>query len=566
MGLGHSGSHTLRCSRSKFFLVYRFGDFYIQKSPFYNYDPIIGHTTGVRQLSELSLGSFSQCEYSFCSGIDYKSYSVQPREYDSIDYYDPRKPSTEKLDLWYFCAQLSRFLKNRLIFHDLKNGQWYRWNARGDGIYNTIEEGEVLSVIRTYVRYFNIQPKRSLILDAYEEVKYSVSLEDLPKHPEVERIEDGEVVKISGEEMMEPYSVPDNYPEYERLRYVNVLFAFNNGLFNWVTGELLPFTPYVFVTDSQRIYCNWNPNANGDAAFRTYRGLFKDERTLNTLWDMMAYCLYRTPFSEVYPYIWFLHGEGGTGKTMIYTIIQRLLGDNAGTTPAKILCARFGPTSLIGKRVNLANEVDRGLLDAQWMKEFADGTGIDGKVTIEEKYRNPRQVNINASLVFASNNQVSFGSDSGIARRLRVIPMDVKQDEQARIYQYVLTEDALSWIAWVLFERWIEIQKRNGAIEETIDVTKASNEMMRAGSSVREFFYESYDLEEREDVADYIVNDSSMKIRSRLYQMFAEYCTMTGRSPISRNEFNLQVKTEYGLKEERKRISGLNPTYVWVRK
>lgn len=507
----------------------------------------------------------SQCDYSFCSDIEYKSYSVPVIEYPSIDLYDPRK-SDGKLDMWYFNGQLERFMKSQHFYHDLEGGQWYRWNQRLDGVYNAIDESVVMAFIRSFVKHFEITPKRSFILDVYEQMKYDLnSVPRMEDKPEV--TEGGEVIIRSGAELLEPYTCPADCPEYDKLMHANVLFAFNNGLFNWVTGELLPFTPSVFITDKSRIYCDWNPKANPSEAISVYRGLFNDNQSLNTLFDMMAYCLYRTPYSEVNPYIWFLYGDAGTGKSAVYHVIETMLRSNAGTTQAEILCARFGQASLIGKRVNLANEVSRGLLDAQWMKAYADGCGVDGTVTVEMKYKDPRAVNINTTLLFASNNQVSFGSDSGIARRLRVIPMMIKQDEDARIWDTLTSPEALSWLAWVLFERWILIQQRHGAIEEAREIVKASNEMMRAGSSVREFFFEQYDLEEKEDVADYIVNDSVLSVKSSLYNAFQEYCQRTGRNPISRAEFNLQIQTEYGLKDSRKRLGyGVNAIHMWAKR
>lgn len=505
----------------------------------------------------------SDCEYNFCSDIEYRSYSVPNIPYEKIDLFNPW--TSEKFDHFTYCEKLEAYMKSRLYYFDMASEQWYKWNYRGDGIYNRIDEKVVRAEIRKYTLHWKIADKRSLIEDAYKHVEYGLS--SIPEMPVKLGEEDGQTIVISAEEQREPYTCPASDPSYGKLREANVVFAFNNGILNWVTGELLPFTPYLFITDDSRIYCDWNPKANPGKTPEVYKGLFADEKTLNTLFDMMSYCLYRTEYSEVYPYLWLLYGGAGTGKSAIFNVISTLLGANVGTTRAEVLCSRFGPSTLLGKRVNLANEVSRGLLEAQWMKEFVDGCGTNRTFMIERKYRDPYEARLNTTLVFATNNQVSFGSDAGIARRLRVIPMTIRQDDAARIWDGMTSPEGLSWLAWVLFERWVFIESRHGAVEETPEVTKASNEVMRAGSSVREYFYEEYNLEDKEDVVDFVTNHENLKRKPLLYEDFHMYCLRSGRNPISKAEFNLQIQTEYGLKSVRKRgvaFDTKDGVWIWV--
>lgn len=496
-------------------------------------------------------------------------------EYPKLDNYNPRD-SNGKLDPHKLQTEISDYLRKCFVVFDGFN--FYKWNHRHDYIYSKLDDLD--PVIIQFLDHFQIPTKISLLNDLTKHLRYSLSLE---YHHPIEFMPtklDKDMCEISPGEQLDPYTCYDTDPRAPKLRGQYPLFAFNNGLFNFTTGELLPFTPYIFVTDNQRIYCDWIEGINHEAGRRFLNGLFDDPRTLNTVLDMCAYAVYRTAYDRTVPYLWVLYGKSRTGKSRTFSIIKKLLGGNVATESAEDLCTPFGKAVLIGKRVSISEEVTGTNLNADWLKDFSDGSGLEEFRTINQKYKKPEEHLINCTFCFATNHQIRLGTDSGIAERLRVIPYRINQNKNRELIQSVLEDPSFySWIAELLFNRWIEIQKRNGRIEESPEVTKASNETIRAGSSIKSFLYDTllekavdntiqlpssispgYEDDDPEIIADMIVEDPELRSRPRLYERYKDWCNKNGLLVIRKGEFNNVIESEYNLDVGRKSWIG----EIWI--
>lgn len=492
-----------------------------------------------------------------------------------LDDYNPRD-SSGKLDPHKLQTQLADYLRKSFVVYDGFN--FYKWNHRHDYIYSKLDDLD--SEIIRFLNHFQIATKVSLINDLTKYLRYGLSLEF---HHPIEYMPtklDNDLCEISPEEQLEPYTCYETDPRRWKLEGSYPLFAFNNGLFNFTTGELLPFTPFIFITDSQRIFCNWEPGKDHEPGRRFLEGLFDDSRTLNTMMDMLAYAIYRTAYDRTVPYLWVLYGKSRTGKSRTLSIIKNLLGRNVSTESAEELCSNFGRTALIGKRASISEEVSGTNLNADWLKEYSDGSGLTEFRTINRKYRDSEQHLINCTFCFATNHQIRLGSDSGIAERLRVIPYNINQNKNRELIQTVLEDPSFySWIAEILYKRWIEIQKRNGQIEESPEVTKASNETIRAGSSIKSFLYDTllekavddtivlpssispgFEDDDPEIIADMIVGDPELRSRPRLYERYKDWCNKNGLLVIRKGEFNTVIQSEYNLDIGRKSFLG----EIWI--
>lgn len=493
-----------------------------------------------------------------------------------LDDYNPRNEDG-KLDPFKLEIQISDYLRRSFVIFD--GYEFYHWNHNHDYIYSKLNgQTEIDSVIIPFLEHFKIPSTGRLLNDLTRKLKTKLLLRYNNPAELMETKLGPDFCEISPDEQLEPYRCDDRDPRAPKLRFDFPLFAFNNGLLNFSTDELLPFTPYIFVTDSDRIYCDWNPEAYSEDGDRFLRGLFEDSRTLNTMLDMLAYAVYRTKYDRTRPYLWVLYGKSRTGKSRTFSIIKHLLGGNVATESAEELCSNFGRFALIGKRASLSEEVSGTNLNADWLKEYSDGSGTSEYRTINRKYRESEQHLINCTFCFATNHQIRLGTDSGISERLRVIPYKINQQKNRELIQSVLEDDLFySWIAKVLYERWIEIQKRNGAIEESPEVIRASNETIRAGSSIKEFLYElrikeyqentiapgelppNIEDDDPEAIADMIAMNGELRQPAKLWQKYREYCHDTGRMEIRKTEFNNTLENEYGLKREHKRLGE-----IWV--
>lgn len=554
--LAPPGDIPLRGPRGKFSIyTYQRKNKFILREPFNHYarDCLF---TEVRQLSEVNF--------------------IPVVEYPKLDDYDPHG-SDGKIDHFKLQSEISDYLRKSFVVYDGFN--FYKWNHRHDYIYSKLDDSDIDSVIIPYLDHFKIPTKGTLLNDITRKLRVSLSLK---YHNPIELMSvklDSDMLEISPEEQLEPYTCYETDPRAWKLRGEYPLFAFNNGLFNFTTGELLPFTPYLFVNDSQRIYCDWIEGINHEAGMRFLNGMFDDPRTLNTVLDMCAYAVYRTAYDRTVPYLWVLYGKSRTGKSRTLSIIKTLLGRNVATESAEELCSNFGRGVLIGKRASISEEVSGTNLNADWLKEYSDGSGTTEFRTINRKYRDSEQHLINCTFCFATNHQIRLGSDSGIAERLRVIPYKINQNKNRELIQTVLEDPTFySWIAELLYNRWIEIQKRNGRIEESPEVTKASNETIRAGSSIKSFLYDTllekaadntiqlpseirpnYEDDNPEVIADMIVEDPVLRYRPKLYDYYRDWCNKNGLLVIRKGEFNNVIESEYNL-DKVKELWG----FVWV--
>ena len=505
-------------------------------------------------------------------------------EYPKLDDYNPRGDDG-KIDRYKLQTEISDYLRKCFVIYDDNLNCFYQWNHNHDYVYTELSETQLDYVIIDFLDHFHIATKCGLMTDIIRHLKKSLLLwKNNPIQLMKDKTtfeEDGDVVIISPEEQLEPYACYITDPRASKLRNNYPLFAFNNGLFNYTTGELLPFTPYIFVTDRQRIYCNWQPGINHVSGQKLLRGLFKDSHTLNTVLDMLAYSVYRTAFDYVKPYIWILYGVARTGKSRTLDFVKDLLGTKGYTNPIiEDLCGKFGKECLIGKRACLSNECSDNFIETNWLKQVVEGTGENKIFTIERKHKKSVELPINCTFVFATNNIVKMGTDTGMRRRVRVIPYKINQDSLEREWRALTEDDSFySWLAEILYDRWIEIQKRMGSIEESPEVVKATSEYMREQSNIEAFMHDML-IEEATNntivlpssvnanlpdddpdiIADMIVNSPTFRDRRQLYLRYTEYCRTWGLILHTPQVFNKEITDKYRLE-----IRESNGNRIWVR-
>lgn len=568
--LAPPGDIPLRGPRGKFSIyTYQRKNKFILREPFNHYarDCLF---TEVRQLSEVN--------------------SIPDIEYPKLDDYDPYDYDSNgkgKLNNFKLQTGLSDYLRKSFMVYDDTLNCFYQWNfANRDPIYLELTESEVNYVIIEFLDHFGIATKKGLILDLILKLKKSLLLWKnnpilLMKNKQIFE-EDGEVTEICPEEQLSNYDCYIHDPRAPELNNVYPLFAFNNGLFNFTTGELLPFTPYIFITDRQRIYCDWKEGTNHELGQRLLSGLFHDQETMNTFLDMLAYSVYRTPYDYVQPYIWILYGVGNTGKSRTLDIAEKLLGPKGYTNPDWLdLCGTFGKECLIGKRLSVCNEASDNFVESNWLKQFVEGTTSKKIFTIQRKHKPSLETTLNCSFIISTNNLIKIGSDTGMKRRVRVLPYNISQIPKEEDWRKLLRDESFyTWIADILYQRWMGIQSRLGHIEECPEVVKATSEYMRKQSTVEEFchdllieessnntirlpssFNDNLPDDDPETIADMITGNPRYRDRAELYRIYTEYCRTWGRIPHTAQTFNDEVESKYGLTVKK---SGNNRN--WIRK
>jgi P4 family phage/plasmid primase-like protien len=195
-----------------------------------------------------------------------------------------------------------------------------------------------------------------------------------------------------------------------------------NGVVDIIQGKLIPHS------DAWGFkYClpyDFDPDATSEL-FIDWLAQVMDNRTelMDSVLDMMAYCLWPTYDDHVFAY---LVGEGRNGKSTLLRIMQAVLGrDNyEAISLAQLGGNRFAPAHLEGKLANISEEssgTDLSLEETNTIKNLSAG----GELQVEHKGERAFMMRNSAKLIFSANKTPRF-HEQGLAlkSRLLVIPFD----------------------------------------------------------------------------------------------------------------------------------------------
>lgn len=171
-----------------------------------------------------------------------------------------------------------------------------------------------------------------------------------------------------------------------------------NGLLNLNTRELKPHTPlFVSLVQSPVEY---NPEAKCPIWLGCIdswmEGLESDKKSL-LLQQFSGYCL---SSSMQYDKALFLVGDGGNGKSTFVDTISMVIGPDATShIDLEGLYGQYGMKGLIGKRLNIIEEVHGNYYQGNKLKKLISGE----PVTIDIKYKDQFSFRPQAKFIFAVN-------------------------------------------------------------------------------------------------------------------------------------------------------------------
>ena len=198
------------------------------------------------------------------------------------------------------------------------------------------------------------------------------------------------------------------------------LIAFNNGIYDLVTGELKPFSTDIVITN--KIPWDYNPDAYFELADKTLNKLACDDAAIRALLEeCIGYCFYRTnTFNKAF----ILTGDKSNGKSTFLKVLSEILGnENITSLDLKNLGDRFSKASLYNKLANIGDDIsDEFIQDASLFKKITDG----GRIQAEKKGQDPFEFNPFVKLIFSVNNMPRIKDKTGaVLRRLVIIPFNL---------------------------------------------------------------------------------------------------------------------------------------------
>jgi len=305
-----------------------------------------------------------------------------------------------------------------------------------------------------------------------------------------------------------------------------------NGLLNIYTGELQPHTPnFVSLIQYQVEY---NPNAKCPV----WKGCMSDwmegdekEEKTKMLRQFSGYCL---SSSMVYDKALFLVGDGGNGKSTFVDTIAMILGPKAVShIDLESLYGQYGMKELIGKRMNIIEEVHGNYYQSNKLKKLISGE----KVTIDIKYKDQFTFRPQAKFVFAVN-QMPRVDDTSTATERRICAVLFKNNfrnnpnKELRSDFGLLANELSGVFNWMLEGAKDLHESKNFLV--TKEQVAMLSEYRQENSSVEGFIGECLTFTE----------GSTMTVR-QLYDEYKKWCGQDGRKFKSNVAFTKEMRA-YG--------------------
>lgn len=249
----------------------------------------------------------------------------------------------------------------------------------------------------------------------------------------------------------------------------------------------------------------------------------KDMRTV--LEEILGHILLVDKFPHK---IFFLTGSGANGKSTFVEMITKFTGELSSHVDIANFDDGTSLASLIGKVVNVADDVDAIYLEkSKNLKTMASGNTVGARAI----YSQPITIRNTATLIFTANEPPVFKDKSdGIGRRLVIIPFENKVKE--RIYnldELLSTDNAKSYLLNLALKgvKRIYDNKLEMSTSETIE--QATKQYYLDNDSVMAY------------LNDYpAINNNPV---ATVYEAYEEYCEDANLKAVSRNKFSRRLSS-----------------------
>lgn len=332
------------------------------------------------------------------------------------------------------------------------------------------------------------------------------------------------------------------------------LIAFNNGIYDLVTGELKPFSTDIVITN--KIPWDYNPDAYFELADRTLDKLSCDDAAIRALLEeCIGYCFYRrNELGKAFV----LTGDKNNGKSTFLDIVKTILGDkNISALDLKELGDRFSTSMMFGKMANIGDDIGDDFLQGSQVSIFKKiVTG--NRIKAERKGQDPFEFNPFIKLLFSANDIPRMKDKTGaVLRRLVIIPFN------ARFSKYMsdgvtIDPDFDPFIKYKLIQKdsieyfiklGVEGLKRvitNNEFTNSEKVQKQLDEYEEENNPIVAFIADTgVDMIENEPTAD-------------VYKRYQVFCANNAMTPMSNIVFSKQINKRLGFTVIQKKLNGVN--------
>ena len=317
---------------------------------------------------------------------------------------------------------------------------------------------------------------------------------------------------------------------------------FRNGFYDPREKKIIPHDPKYRATN--QIPHDFNPERGlkGSMVWDWLLNMLEPD-DLEMLLQFSGLCLTRDTRQQKFL---ILNGEGGTGKSTIIRMIDRMIGsDNISNISLGQLTQRFSAFGLMGKLLNSCADLEiDALSDVSTLKKVLG----EDTLSAEAKGKDAVSFKSYAKLIFSTNELpiVKAEKTNGFYRRLLILTMNkVPEKKDPNFFDKLSTEiDDFVWMSVKGLERLYQsghIIESEGSIE--------SVKRLRCDSDTVEAFLSAR-----------IEKDPEEKIKkSDLYRGYEDFCQEMERQSLTKQNFYRAMKTK-GFGEIKTRYKGVDGT------
>lgn len=319
-----------------------------------------------------------------------------------------------------------------------------------------------------------------------------------------------------------------------------------NGLLNIYTRELKPHTPqFVSLIQSPVEY---DPNADcpiwKQCVDAWMEGQEKEEKS-KLLQQFSGYCL---SSSMQYDKALFLVGDGGNGKSTFVDTIAMVIGpESTSHIDLEGLYGQYGMKGLIGKRLNIIEEVHGNYYQSNKLKKLISGE----QVTIDIKYKDQFSFRPQAKFIFAVNIMPRV-DDTSTATERRICAIQFKNNFRTNPNTALRSSFGLLAKELPGILNWMLDGAKDLSDAESFIATREQVAMLaeyrQENSSVEGFIAECVEVDPDANV-----------VGRDLYDEYKSYCVKDGRKFKGNIIFTKEMRTygtRYGSFGYEERASG----------
>ena len=323
------------------------------------------------------------------------------------------------------------------------------------------------------------------------------------------------------------------------------LIAFNNGVYDLVSGELKPFSPDIVITN--KIPWNYVPETYNELADHTLDKLACSDPAIRSLLEeCIGYCFYRrNELGKAF----ILTGDKSNGKSTFLDIIKAILGDrNISALDLKELGDRFSTSMMFGKLANIGDDIGDDFLQGNQVATFKKVV-TGNRIKAERKGQDPFEFNPFIKLLFSANDIPRMKDKTGaVLRRLVIIPFNATFSKDAPDYDpfikyKLIQQDSIEYMIRIGLEGLKRVVTNNG-FSKSDKVQSQLDEYEEENNPIIAFI--------RDTGVDMIENQPTNEVYKR-YQVF---CADNSMQPMSNIVFSKQINKRLGFETAVSKVGG----------